>query len=106
AEQLVADSPVPRLVLAPVGMDLSSDFGGECVSQARHRSPLLRRRPCRHGTALRYGGRALRTAATADSALSPPRQDDIERFREEQEDQPETDRPDSLQQDTPQLQFD
>src|SRR5437588_8636770 len=40
-EELVADSPVPGLVLAPVGVDLSSDFGGQCVSQAFHRSPRV-----------------------------------------------------------------
>jgi hypothetical protein len=38
-EEFVADSPVRRLVLAPVGMDLSGDFGGESVSQAFHRAP-------------------------------------------------------------------
>jgi hypothetical protein len=27
-EELVADSPIRRLVLAPVGVDLLSDFGG------------------------------------------------------------------------------
>src|SRR5207253_9626225 len=40
-EELVADSPVRGLVLAPVGVDLSSDFGGQCVSQAFHRSPRV-----------------------------------------------------------------
>src|SRR5437879_9216738 len=40
-EELVADSPVRGLVLAPVGVDLSSDFGRQCVSQAFHRSPRV-----------------------------------------------------------------
>ena len=31
-EELVADSPVCCLVLAPVGMNLSSDFGRQSVS--------------------------------------------------------------------------
>jgi hypothetical protein len=40
-EELVADSPVVRLVLAPVGMDLSSDFGGQLVGNAFHATPRV-----------------------------------------------------------------
>src|SRR5207247_11164196 len=40
----LAGSPVGRLVLAPVGMDLLRDFRRQCVCQAFHRSPRERRR--------------------------------------------------------------
>src|SRR5438046_2408236 len=40
-EELVADSPVRGLVLAPVGMDLPSDVRRQCVGQAIHRSPRV-----------------------------------------------------------------
>jgi hypothetical protein len=42
-EELTADSPVCRLVLAPVGINLSSDFGGQSVSQAFHWLPRVHR---------------------------------------------------------------
>jgi hypothetical protein len=42
-QELVADSPVRRLVLAPGGMDLLSDFGGQGVSQAFHKTPRVQR---------------------------------------------------------------
>src|SRR4051794_19070570 len=41
-KELVADSPVRCLVLAPVGMDLPSEFRRQSVSQASHRSPRVR----------------------------------------------------------------
>src|SRR4051794_15940708 len=42
-QEFVADSPVRCLVLAPIGMDLASNFGGQSVSQAFHRSPRRRK---------------------------------------------------------------
>src|SRR5438105_10994512 len=42
-EELIADRPVCRLVLAPVGMDLASDIRGQAVRQAFHGLPHVRR---------------------------------------------------------------
>ena len=40
-KELVTDSPVVRLVLAPVRVDLPGNFGGLLVGNAFHRTPRV-----------------------------------------------------------------
>ena len=61
-EELVADSPVRGLVLAPVGVDLSSDFGGSASARL-----FIDRLGCMLGLSSFYRPLARQTSAV----LSP-----------------------------------
>jgi hypothetical protein len=76
-EELVADRPVRRLVLAPVGVDLSGDLRGQRVGQALHQSPrLLVTLPSWYLSSRRPSSAAGTGRAAATVDLSPPRPDD------------------------------
>src|SRR5207302_625361 len=57
-EGSVAHRPVGRLVLAPVGVELSGDLTGQLIGNASHRSPRVHRWACGHSTAVRRVSRA------------------------------------------------